>query len=91
MRNPYEVLGVAKNATPKEIQQAYRRLARKFHPDVSSDPKAQGLFDEIKLAYDLLSDPKKRGAYDRSGGLRLSRGPIEAVRSFWEKFFNTGK
>ncbi len=64
----YEILGVSRNATEKEIKQAYRRLARKFHPDVNpGDKSAEAKFKEINEAYEVLSDPEKRRKYDRFG------------------------
>jgi len=66
MRDPYDVLGVAKGADESEIKRAYRRLAKKLHPDANrDDPKAQDKFAELTGAYDLLSDKQKRGQFDR--------------------------
>ena len=66
-RDYYEVLGVSKDATQEEIKKAYRTLAKKYHPDVSTDPNATEKFAEIQGAYDCLSDPEKRSNYDRFG------------------------
>lgn len=63
----YEVLGVSRDASPEEIKKAYRRLARKYHPDVSSEPDAEERFKEINAAYEVLSDPERRAMYDRYG------------------------
>ena len=65
MRDPYTVLGVAKSADIGEIKKAYRKLAKKFHPDQSKDPKAKDKFAEVSAAYEILGDEKKRAAFDR--------------------------
>ena len=65
----YKILGVGKNASEDEIKKAYRKLARKYHPDRNSgDKQAEERFKEISQAYDVLSDPDKRKEYDRGGG-----------------------
>ncbi|MEU9571030.1 J domain-containing protein [Streptomyces massasporeus] len=63
----YEVLGVSRTASQDEIQQAYRKLARKYHPDVNKDPGAEERFKDLNEAYSVLSDPKTRARYDRFG------------------------
>src|SRR5919202_844717 len=64
----YGVLGVKKNASAEEIRKAFRKLARKYHPDVNpGDKKAEEKFKEISEANDVLSDPKKRKIYDQLG------------------------
>src|SRR5574338_265221 len=64
----YQTLGVKKDAKPDEIKKAYRRLARKFHPDVNpNDKTAEDRFKEVQEAYDVLSDEKKRKVFDRFG------------------------
>ena len=64
----YSTLGVAKTATEKEIKQAYRKLARKHHPDVNpGDKSAEAKFKEINEAYEVLGDPEKRKKYDELG------------------------
>lgn len=64
----YNTLGVKKDAKPDEIKKAYRRLARKFHPDVNpNDKAAENKFKEVQEAYDVLSDAKKRKVFDRFG------------------------
>jgi molecular chaperone DnaJ len=68
MRDPYDVLGVARTATPDEIKSAYRRLARQYHPDVNPDnPEAEEKFKEIGAAYSILSDPEKKARFDQYG------------------------
>ncbi len=75
MTNPYETLGVAKNASQDEIKKAYRKLARQHHPDANAgDKDAEERFKEVQNAYDLLSDPEKRQQYDRFGSTN-GRGP----------------
>ena len=66
-RDYYEVLGVDKSADDKELKNAFRSLARKYHPDRSSEPDAEDKFKEIQEAYAVLSDPEKRQTYDRFG------------------------
>lgn len=66
-KNYYDVLGVPKNATDKEIKDSYRKLARKWHPDICKEPDAEERFKEINEAYAILSDPEKRRMYDRFG------------------------
>jgi curved DNA-binding protein len=66
-RDPYEVLGVPRNATQEEIRTAYRKLARAHHPDVSREPDAEERFKQIAEANDVLGDPETRARFDRFG------------------------
>lgn len=66
-RDYYAVLGVDRKASAEDIKKAYRRLARKFHPDVNAEPDAEDRFKEVGEAYEVLSDPEKRAAYDALG------------------------
>jgi molecular chaperone DnaJ len=72
-RDPYEVLGISREATEQEVKKSFRRLARELHPDVNAhDPQAEEKFKEAAEAYEILSDPERRATYDRYGheGLR---------------------
>jgi len=81
MEDPYRVLGVARTATADEIRQAYRRLAKKLHPDVNPADKSSGnRFSEVTAAYDLLSDEAKRARFDRG---EIDASGAERVRAGW--------
>jgi DnaJ-class molecular chaperone len=87
MRDPYEVLGLAKSASAAEIKSSFRKLAKKYHPDQSKEPKAKEKFAEIGSAYEIVGDEKKRQAFDR--------GEIDAEgkprSSGFEGFANAGR
>jgi curved DNA-binding protein len=75
----YAVLGVSRTATQQEIQRAYRKLARTYHPDVNKDPGAEERFKKVSEAYDVLSDPETRTKYDRFGaGFRQIPDGVDA-------------
>ena len=63
----YETLEVSENASAEEIKKSYRKLARKYHPDINKDPEAQNKFKEINAAYEVLSDAEKKAQYDQYG------------------------
>ncbi len=93
MKDYYQMLGVARNASEDDIRKAYRRLAKQYHPDVNKgDAKAEERFKEISEAYNVLSDPKQRQQYDmfsgaygggaRPGGFRWEAGPGFSAEDF---------
>lgn len=102
----YKILSVGRNASPADIQKAYRKLARKYHPDVNpDDATAKRKFQEIQKAYEVLNDPEKREMYDRYGSSfesmgaggpgggpwqARSRGPGEQVEVDFSQFFGGG-
>ena len=66
-RDYYEILGIDKSASQDEIKKSYRKLARKYHPDVNKEEGAADKFKEVKEAYEVLSDDQKRAQYDQFG------------------------
>src|SRR5260221_9640097 len=67
-RDPYEVLGVSKSASPEEIQKAYRKLSKKHHPDRNpGDKQAEATYKEVQSANEILSDPAKKANFDQFG------------------------
>ncbi len=86
----YEILGVARDATPEEIKKAYRKLARQLHPDVNSGADAEDQFKEVSRAYDVLSNPERRQMYDMGGDPSASGGgfgPGFGFSDIFETFF----
>ena len=73
-RDYYEILGVSRTADKEELKRAYRRLARKYHPDVNKEPGAEERFKEINRAYEILSDPEMKARFDRFGEAGVSGG-----------------
>jgi molecular chaperone DnaJ len=94
-RDYYEILGVDRNADKEEIKRAYRRMARKYHPDVNKEAGADERFKEINRAYEVLSDPEARARYDRFGEAGVSgtagipdMGDIGGFADIFESFFS---
>ena len=73
-RDYYEILGVSRNADKEELKSSYRRLARKYHPDVNKEAGAEDRFKEISRAYEVLSEPETRDRYDRFGEAGVAAG-----------------
>jgi len=96
--DPYQVLGVGRQADEAEVKKAFRRLARELHPDVNAhDPGAEEKFKEAASAYEILSDPERRATYDRYGhdGLRTGGqepdfGAFGSVSDLFDAFFGAG-
>ncbi|MGA2779275.1 MAG: DnaJ C-terminal domain-containing protein [Steroidobacteraceae bacterium] len=85
----YAILGLGRESSAEDVKRAYRKLARKYHPDVSKEKNAEDKFKELQEAYEVLRDPEKRAAYDQLGrdwrsGQQFRRPPN------WEQRFSTG-
>src|SRR5438093_6386070 len=97
-RDPYEVLGVARDASEQQVKKAFRVLARELHPDVNAhDPAAEEKFKEAAEAYEILSDAERRAIYDRYGHEGLSSGGFApnfdsfgTISDLFEAFFGGG-
>jgi molecular chaperone DnaJ len=90
VRDLYEILGVARDASAEDIRKAYRRLAREYHPDVNADPGAEQRFKEVAAAYEILSDRDKRARYDAYGSGGPMGMPFGDISDLFEAFFGTG-
>lgn len=94
-RDPYDVLGVGRDASEQEVKKAFRRLARELHPDVNAhDPQAEGKFKEAAEAYEILSDAERRAQYDRygheglrSGGYAPNFDAFGSISDLFDAFF----
>ena len=90
VRDLYEILGVARDASPDDIKRAYRKLAREHHPDVSESPEAEERFKEIAGAYEILSDPEKRQRYDTFGQAGGPGPQFTDIQDVFDMFFGGG-
>jgi DnaJ-class molecular chaperone len=88
MSDPYQILGVEKNATEEQIKKAYRRLAKTYHPDVNKEPGAEIRFKEIQTAFEAIGDPQKRENYDRFGTTESTDQFGHDVSDIFNGFFN---
>src|SRR5215216_7858697 len=87
----YKILGIAKNASEEEIKKAYRKLARKMHPDLNpNDKEAHKKFQQINEANEVLSDPEKRKKYDQYGKDWQHAEEFEKARQQRGRYTNTG-
>lgn len=84
VQDPYEVLGVPRDADQDEIQRAYRKLARAYHPDINKDPEAEEKFKDVSEAYAILSDPEQRRRYDAFGP-DFRRVPEDVDPEMWAR------
>lgn len=105
-KDHYATLGVTRDASDEAIKRAFRKLARKYHPDIASDPQSEARFKEVNEAYDVLKDPEKRAAYDNpqpheefsaardwEGGFGFSHpgaGNMGGFADIFERFYQAG-
>ncbi|MDB6099409.1 MAG: DnaJ-class molecular chaperone with C-terminal Zn finger domain [Gammaproteobacteria bacterium] len=89
-RDYYEILGVTRGAEADEVKRAYRKLARKYHPDVSKEKNAEDKFKEVQEAYEVLRDPDKRAAYDQLGRNFRSGQQFRPPPDWAQRFGQTG-
>lgn len=89
-RDYYEILGVSKNASEKELKSAYRKLALEWHPDRNKSTEAEKKFKEINEAYEVLSSPQKRQAYDQFGHVAFANGGQSGGSGGFEDIFRQG-
>ncbi len=87
-RDPYDILGVASNATIEEIKQSFRRNAAFYHPDRNPSHDAAERFRSIKEAYDLLSDETRREAFDLKRQKQLLDDPDAVARTIWRTYLS---
>ncbi|MBE9013900.1 molecular chaperone DnaJ [Pseudanabaenaceae cyanobacterium LEGE 13415] len=97
-RDYYEILGVSRDADKEDVKQAFRRLARKYHPDINKEPGAEERFKEINRAYEVISDPEMRARYDRFGEAGVGSaagaagyqdfGDMGGIADIFESFFS---
>src|SRR5258708_2592301 len=81
----YKILGVERGASDEDIKKAYRKLARKYHPDVSKEPNAKEQFQEVSEAYETLKDKEKRAAFDSLGTHRAGQN-FRPPPDWYERF-----
>lgn len=89
-RDYYDILGVSRGASPRDLKRAYNKLALKYHPDRNSDPQAKEIFIEVNKVYDVLKDEKKRELYNHGGEEAVQNGGREDSGGFWGGGFGFG-
>src|SRR5438046_9619987 len=82
------ILGVDRDADAEDITKAYRKLARKYHPDVSKEPNAEEKFKEVAESYETLKDPEKRAAFDQLGSFQPGQD-FRPPPDWWKQFADT--